>query len=179
MPAGLYKRTKNIRKKAKVAQINYLKNNPPQHLRVKHSDETKKKISMSHNGKSGWHKGTFHTKESKRKMSLSKTGKPSPMKGKKCAYFEGKKNPNWKGGKRHGGLGYVVIYKPNHPFCNRQKCVYEHRLVMEKHLGRYLRPEEVVHHINRIRNDNRIKNLMLFENSKKHLNHHKTSNIRR
>lgn len=177
MPAGLYKRTKAIREKAKVAQINYLKNNPPQHLRVKHSDETKKKISMSHNDKSGWHKGTFHTKESKRKMSLSKTGKPSPLKGKKCTYFEGKKNPNWKGGKIKQNK-YIIVYQPKHPFCNKMGYLYEHRLVMEKHLGRYLKPEEVVHHINGIKDDNRIENLMLFENSKKHLNHHKTSNIR-
>jgi hypothetical protein len=39
---------------------------------------------------------------------------------------------------------------------------------MEKHLGRYLTEEEVIHHINGERDDNRIENLMLFENHSAH-----------
>jgi hypothetical protein len=79
----------------------------------------------------------------------------------------GKKSWNYKG-KYRDKKGYVFIYLPNHPSKNGGGYVPEHRLVMEKHLGRYLKPEEVVHHINGIKDDNRIENLMLFINDSAH-----------
>ena len=78
--------------------------------------------------------------------------------------YKGKNHPQWKGGK-YKQNGYVRVYSPTHPYCDCNLRVLEHRLVMEKHLGRYLLPTEVVHHINGIRTDNRIENLALFSKS--------------
>ena len=71
----------------------------------------------------------------------------------------GKHASNWKGGKHKDSRGYVFIYAPDHPHAKNRKYVYEHRLVMEKYLGRYLVPGEIVHHINGVKDDNRLENL--------------------
>lgn len=87
----------------------------------------------------------------------------------------GKNHPRWKEGRTINDQGYILIYSPNHPFCDNKNYVREHRLIMEKHLGRYLKPEEVVHHINDNPSDNRIKNLKLFtkgEHQRFHLLRH-------
>ncbi len=62
------------------------------------------------------------------------------------------------------GRGYIKIYKPDHPYAVNKK-VLEHRLVMEKFLDRYLISNEIVHHINGIKNDNRLENLVLMTRS--------------
>ncbi len=61
--------------------------------------------------------------------------------------------------------GYVLLYAPNHPLTvndSKRSRLPEHRLVMEEHLGRFLEPYENVHHINGIRDDNRLENLELW-----------------
>jgi len=74
------------------------------------------------------------------------------------------RKPSWKGGKTKSN-GYVLIFMPEHPF-SQNGYVKEHRLVMEAHLSRTLLPTEVVHHINGIKDDNRIENLVITTNSK-------------
>lgn len=77
----------------------------------------------------------------------------------------GDKHPNWRGGRKINTQGYVEVYRPNHPYPTRPHYVLEHRLVMEEHIGRYLKPNEEVHHINGNRVDNQIKNLQLMTKS--------------
>lgn len=79
-------------------------------------------------------------------------------------------NPSWKGGRyKDGRDGYIIVTAPpNHPNVKKgggggtkTKYILEHRLVMEKILGRYLFPDEDVNHINGKKDDNSPENLRL------------------
>lgn len=61
--------------------------------------------------------------------------------------------------------GYHLTYMPEHPFAHGGKYVPTHRLVMEQMIGRYLLPNEEVHHKNGVRDDNRPENLELWVSS--------------
>jgi len=83
----------------------------------------------------------------------------------------GHKPFNYKGGiLKH--KGYILILSKNHPFGDRDGYVYQHRLVMEEKIGRFLEKKEVVHHINGIRHDNRIQNLELKQSQADHMREH-------
>lgn len=69
---------------------------------------------------------------------------------------------NWKGGRVVSTRGYVKVMSKGHPFSDRDGYVLEHRLVVEKQLGRYLMPPERVHHKNGVRGDNSDANLELW-----------------
>lgn len=129
----------------------------------KHTEETKKKMSNLLKGRvvgGRRYKGWKQSDEAKKRMSISSQKRWS----KKDEHdkVSGNKSKFWKGGVYKGKSGYVL-----------KESKYEHRLVMEKSIGRKLTSIEVVHHIDKNRSNNKIENLMLFPNQSEHLKYHK------
>jgi hypothetical protein len=124
------------------------------------SEETKRKISLSLKGRHSSPQTEF------------KKGYISSRKGKKFPQITGKNNGNWKGGTMGDCKGYILILQPSHPNTNHAGYIRRSHLIMEKYLERYLQPEEIVHHINGIKDDDRIENLQLCKNLKVHNNYH-------
>jgi len=111
-----------------------------------HTDKTKKLMSKLSKGRPAWNKGKIvpALRKPRTKITLDKDG-------------------------------YVLIYKPEHPFAKgstNKIYVLKHRFVMEQHIGRYLKPTEIVHHINKNRQDNSIENLILFPSNSAHIKFH-------
>jgi len=69
-----------------------------------------------------------------------------------------------------GRAGYVLVSLPPNDPClamaDKNRIIMEHRLVVADAMGRCLKRQEVVHHINRIKDDNRIQNLALVSNKR-------------
>lgn len=107
--------------------------------------------------------------------------KPSHLKygrGKYCSKIcqgktiKGPGNPMWNGGIKRDGQGYLRMLAPDHPAADSMGYVFQHRIIMEQSLDRYLKLGEVVHHENEDASDNRPENLRLFENNAEHMKHH-------
>lgn len=70
--------------------------------------------------------------------------------------------------------GRVLLYRPDHPHPNLSGLyVFRYRLVMEEKLGRFLSPDEIVHHRNGVVNDDVPNNLYVTSQS----DHAKLHNI--
>lgn len=148
---------------------------------LKRSEEHKRKISRAKKGRPLPTKGRKFSEEHKEKLRKAKLKNPTNYwSGKRRSEKTSKKIRNallreksirWKGGRIING-GYILVYYPEHP--NKiSRYIFEHRLVMEKHLGRYLDDGEVVHHKNGDKQDNRIENLQIMtysDHSKLHKN---------
>lgn len=80
-----------------------------------------------------------------------------------CAKCSNMLKPDYGTGK-YKKNGYLMVFQKGHPRAsgNKGNYVFEHILVMEKHLGRYLLDGENVHHRNGVKDDNSIENLELW-----------------
>jgi|688.fasta_scaffold404328_2 hypothetical protein len=87
----------------------------------------------------------------------------------------GSYNPKWKGGEIKIHDNRTLIYTPNHPYPSHSggSHVLRYRLVMENHLGRYLLPNEIIHHKNGDCTGDSIENLEVMTQSQ-HATLHKT-----
>ena len=111
--------------------------------------DTRKKISEANKGKYLGKKRGAMSEETKKKLSDSKKGKFT-------------KPSRFGGHRKHRGDGYIAVYCPKHRRATRDGYVMEHILVAEAQLGRCLTDDEVVHHKNKDRADNRIENLQVM-----------------
>lgn len=135
----------------KIHKYFHIYNIIPRHWGSENNKFAKKKISKSQKG-NHYHLKKPMSDEAKKKIAESKI-------------IEGKGHTKYRN-------GYVYIYYPKHPKSMKDGYVAEHHLVIEENIGRYLKDNEVVHHINKNKIDNKIENLQLMTRSEHTKLHH-------
>lgn len=86
----------------------------------------------------------------------------------------GEKNGFWKGGRSIASNGYVLIrVGKDHPLSDVRGYAYEHRIVASEKLGRMVAKDEIVHHINGVKTDNRPENLEVCLSNAEHRAKHR------
>ncbi len=92
----------------------------------------------------------------------------------------GKYSANWKGGTYKSTQGYIYVLQKGHPRAWKTRpYVPKQILVAEKCLNRYLTKQEAIHHINEIKDDNRLENLYLFPNEAEHQRYHRNLHLKK
>jgi len=169
------KEVSSIHNKHQLCRICYCKDRIPWNKGLsKHTDKRLMDVS----------KKRFGIKFSKKHIASLKTGIRQSFKDGRVAWNKGKHvglghtNGNWKGGLiTSRDDERILIYSPKHPHRTKDGYVFRYRLVMEKHLGRYLLPTEVVHHIDGNRSNDKLSNLKLFVSNSAHASHHRPKGI--
>ncbi len=135
-------------------------------------------------GLGGWNKRYFYPCEGCGKPRWKVKEQLYQRLCKKCSMrrwvkkHRGENSRAWKGGKRTDSQGYTLIkLLPDdffYPTAMKDAYIFEHRLVMAKHLGRNLHRWEIVHHKHtkypagsiEDKQDNRIENLQLVSDDR-------------
>lgn len=109
----------------------------------KRTNEHRKKISLSNIGRISAMKGRYHSQITRDKIRQSESGN---------------KHYNWRGGRQiHNG--YIISYKPDHPFADHHGYVREHRLIYEESRNCCLLSWIHIHHLDENRLNNTWYNL--------------------
>lgn len=146
MPSGIYKRSKKEIQRIKTLRKGLV----PWNKNKAWTEEVKLKFRKARleNPISYW-KGKKRNIETCKKISKTRIEKEVAV---------GKKNPNWKGGRR-------ILRKHLYVRINNGYYLYEHRRILQKFLGRKLKSNEIVHHIDNNPLNNSIKNLKIMSRS--------------
>jgi len=156
------KHTLESREKMRIAHLGKWIGKNSSNFGLKRSPELREKLSLIPHprGKDHPRWGHTHTSEAREKIRQANSRE---------------KSHRWRGGIIRSG-GYIYIMSPDHPFRTRMKqsltvtgYVAAHRLIVESYLKRFLKRSESVHHINKIKSDNRPENLMAFAKPGAHL----------
>lgn len=92
----------------------------------------------------------------------------------------GPRNGNWQGGRSVASNGYVLIrVGAAHPLADVRGYAYEHRLVASAKIGRWLKPEEQVHHIDGDKQNNSSENLEVCASMAEHRVEHRRVGLNR
>lgn len=85
----------------------------------------------------------------------------------------GSNHPSWRGGRKVDKNGYIYVWVGyDYPNATADGYLFEHRYVLEKQLKRHLKPNEVIHHKDGNKQNNRIDNLELCDSHAEHIAQH-------
>lgn len=94
--------------------------------------------------------------------------KARPQRGRQGAIYRGADNRLWAGDRIKRDGKYWVVYMPDHPRRDSEGRVWEHIVVAEKQLGRFIGLKERVHHIDLDTLNNKPENLYVCVNRVEH-----------
>ena len=141
-------------------------------------------------GKTTWNKNTkglMPTPWNKNTKGIMKANKTSFKKGEhfspktefKKGQYLGINHPRWKNGEKISTQGYTLLNQPSHPKADKHGYVKRANLIVEKHINRFLKKGELVHHVNKNRLYDNPMNLICFINQSAHIRfHHNPHNVK-